>query len=84
MSYSSVNGTVYAGQVAIEWSNRALAADPDDPTAMLCRGFSLSNKGEDEAAIEWYDKALALSPDDRDALVSKGVSLSKLGRPLCW
>ncbi|HJN18632.1 MAG TPA: tetratricopeptide repeat protein, partial [Armatimonadota bacterium] len=64
---------------AIEWFDKALAANPDDSDAMRSKAVSLSKKGGLNAAFEWFDKALAANPDDSDAMRNEGISLSKRG-----
>ncbi len=76
-------GTYYSivdnQDAAVEYFDRALAIKPDDYDALINKGVTLSQKGDDDAAIEYYDRALAIKPDDYDALRQKGVSLSKKG-----
>ncbi len=39
--------------------DRLLAADPDNPYALVMHGELLTRDGDDRAAVAWYDRALA-------------------------
>jgi len=56
-------------QLAVEYHQRALKADPRNPLFMRCLGAAQSLQGRDEEAVEAYRRALRITPTDRVALL---------------
>jgi len=53
-----------SGQKLAQFASRALELDPEEPYAMLVRGFSDSVEGRFDAALEGVNRAVAKSPND--------------------
>ncbi|MCD6036432.1 MAG: hypothetical protein K0S67_316 [Nitrososphaeraceae archaeon] len=66
-------------QEAMEWSDKALAIDPNHVNALNNKGNALYGLGNYQEAMEWYDKALAIDPNNVIALNGKGNVLDGLG-----
>lgn len=65
---------------AIEASERALAAGPDNPRALEFRAQLLRDSSGWAAALPLYEKALEASPNDLSLLGGYAATLGELGR----
>lgn len=61
---------------AIKYSDKVLAIDPKDKTALDNKGGGIGNY---TGAMTYLDKALAIDPKYKNALTDKGVTLASLG-----
>ena len=61
----------------IEFSTKALDADPDLVNAYINRSWAYSEKGEYQMAIEDSNKALQLSPENALALNNRGLAFHR-------
>ena len=59
---------------------RALAIEPNDPTALSSLGLALAGMGRTDEAIAHYRKALRIKPDFAKAAYNLGVALESQGR----
>jgi tetratricopeptide (TPR) repeat protein len=64
---------------AIRTTDRVLAVDPENLTALFTRGQSFLASNRPKEAIELADQILALKPDAQNATVLKGSALVSLG-----
>jgi tetratricopeptide (TPR) repeat protein len=67
-------------QEAIEYYDKALAANPKSDMALLSKGLVLDRLGRHAEAIEHYDRVLEINPTNIYVLNNKGYSLDKIGR----
>ncbi|GIW40815.1 MAG: hypothetical protein KatS3mg076_1392 [Candidatus Binatia bacterium] len=65
---------------ALEWFDRAVRADPNDPYALYSRGVALSRLRRYEEALGDLERALALDPTISEAALEAGVAALELGR----
>ena len=63
---------------AMELFDRAVAADPNDPTARYQRGASRAKLGDYGGAVEDMRAALAVRPDFGEAQLELGIALTEL------
>jgi tetratricopeptide (TPR) repeat protein len=70
-----------AGQTdrAVEAFRRAVAASPDDVSAMLSLAQGLNQAGATAEAREWLDKAVARHPEDPVARLRLGMAQERAG-----
>jgi adenylate cyclase len=66
MAWAANTLSVFAGEGALAATvlDRALALNPNAPTAWICRGFLYALRNQPEPAIEALDRASRLSPFD--------------------
>jgi tetratricopeptide (TPR) repeat protein len=73
-------------QAALERFTRAHTLDPDDPSALHCRGHVYQELGEDvlgradlERAITLYSEMLVSDPESDEGLFWRGAARARLG-----
>lgn len=66
-------------QLAVEYHQRALRADPRNAMFMRCLGAAYSLLGHDDEAIEAYQKALRIHPTDRITLLDTAQCYERIG-----
>jgi Flp pilus assembly protein TadD len=64
---------------AVELFRKAIALDPDDPSAHFAMATALSKVGQEHEAIEQYRQACALDPNNAEWLASLAMSLAVNG-----
>ncbi len=63
---------------AIDDYDQSINLKPDNPEALLGRGFCWGQLGDYHRAIQDFDKLLALRPDDAKALTLRGAAQFRL------
>jgi len=66
---------------ALEYTQRALALEPDDPKALINLGFSYLYNGDFARAEEPFMRAVELSQSDVDVMILAAGNLFQFGRP---
>lgn len=66
-------------ELAVGEFRRAVAASPDDVSALLSLAQGLQQAGEHDEAREWLEKAVAAHPDDALARLRLGMALERAG-----
>jgi adenylate cyclase len=63
---------------ALEWAQKAVAADPQEYNAHWVLGDAYQARGEPQRALAAYETALSLNPNDPELLQDYGASLLPL------
>ncbi|GMV35746.1 MAG: hypothetical protein AMXMBFR61_02540 [Fimbriimonadales bacterium] len=67
-------------ELALEWVDRALHAEPENPEALTLKGDILQEAGRCEEAVASYDRALEIVPDALEAIAERARALHTLER----
>lgn len=66
--------------LALEWVDRALHAEPENPEALTLKGDILQEAGRCEEALPFYDRALEIVPDALEAIAERARAFHTLER----
>jgi len=66
--------------LALEWVDRALQAEPENPEALTLKGDILQEAALCEEAISFYDRALEIVPDALEVIAERARALHILER----
>ena len=67
------------GDAALAACDKAIAANPKDADSFANRGFTWSNKGDQDKAIADFNEALKINPKHARALSNRGVAWNRKG-----